>query len=126
MRTAQAAAFGFPNPVMGVASFPVVAAAGALVLSGVRLPRWFWLALQFGVTVGLAFVAWLIVQSLAVIGALCPYCMVVWTVTIAIAWVHHRLQPGRRARRFRRSRTGSGPATRIGAGRALPGGSSWR
>ena len=86
MRTAQAAAFGFPNPVMGVASFPVVAAAGALVLSGVRLPRWFWLALQFGVTVGLAFVAWLIVQSLAVIGALCPYCMVVWTVTIAIAW----------------------------------------
>jgi uncharacterized membrane protein len=86
MRTAQAAAFGFPNPVLGVASFPVVAVAGALVLTGTPLPRWFWLGLQFGATAGLAFVGWLIVQSLVVIGALCPYCMVVWVVTIAVAW----------------------------------------
>ena len=86
MRTAQAAAFGFPNPIIGVATFPVVAVAGALVLAGTPLPRWFWLGLQFGATAGVAFVGWLIVQSLAVIGALCPYCMVVWVVTIAIAW----------------------------------------
>ena len=86
MRTVQAAAFGFPNPILGVAAFPVVAVAGALVLAGTPLPRWFWLGLQFGATAGVAFVGWLIVQSLAVIGALCPYCMVVWVVTIAIAW----------------------------------------
>ncbi len=87
MRTAQAAVFGFPNPILGVASFPVVAMAGALVLAGTPLPRWFWLGLQFGATAGVAFVGWLIVQSLVVIGALCPYCMVVWAVTIAIAWL---------------------------------------
>lgn len=96
MRTAQSAAFGFPNPVIGVAAFPVVAAAGALVLARVALPRWFWLALQFGVTAGLAFIGWLIVQSLVVIGALCPYCMVVWAVVIPIMWftTAHNLAAG--------------------------------
>lgn len=29
---------------------------------------------------------WLIYQSLYVIGALCPYCMAVWAVTIPIFW----------------------------------------
>lgn len=32
------------------------------------------------------FVHWLIVASLYRIHALCPYCMVVWVVTIAIFW----------------------------------------
>jgi uncharacterized membrane protein len=31
-------------------------------------------------------VHWLIVQSLYVIGALCPYCMVVWVCTVVIFW----------------------------------------
>ncbi|ETZ76514.1 vitamin K epoxide reductase family protein [Mycobacterium sp. MAC_011194_8550] len=34
--------------------------------------------------VGAVFVHWLIFQSLYRIGALCPYCMVVWVVTIAL------------------------------------------
>ena len=37
-------------------------------------------------TFGVVFVHWLIFQSLYVIGALCPYCMVVWAVTIPIFW----------------------------------------
>jgi uncharacterized membrane protein len=36
------------------------------------------------VLAGSAFVHWLIFQSLYRIGALCPYCMVVWVVTIAL------------------------------------------
>ena len=55
MRTAQATAFGFPNPLIGVATFPVVATVGALVLSGVALPRWTWLSLQFGSMAGLTY-----------------------------------------------------------------------
>jgi len=31
-------------------------------------------------------VHWLIFQSLYRIGALCPYCMVVWVVTITVFW----------------------------------------
>ena len=52
--------------------------------TGASLPRWFWVGLQVGVTLGVVFVHWLIYQSLYRIGALCPYCMVVWAVTIPI------------------------------------------
>ncbi|GGM66025.1 membrane protein [Micromonospora sonchi] len=84
MTTPQAAAFGIPNPLIGIAGFAVVATLGVLLLAGVRLPGWFWLGLQAGAAFGVVFVHWLIYQSLYVIGALCPYCMVVWVVTIAI------------------------------------------
>ncbi|WP_329791804.1 vitamin K epoxide reductase family protein [Lentzea sp. DG1S-22] len=86
MKTAQAELFGFPNPLLGIAGFAVVTTLGVLLLAGVELPSWVWIGLQVGATAGVAFVHWLIVESLYVIGALCPYCMVVWVVTIPIFW----------------------------------------
>lgn len=86
MESAQASLLGFPNPVIGVAAFPVVIATGAALLAGARLARWYWAGLQAGVTVAMAFVAWLVFQSLYRIGALCPYCMVVWAVVIPLFW----------------------------------------
>ncbi|MDG4825080.1 vitamin K epoxide reductase family protein [Asanoa sp. WMMD1127] len=96
MTTPQAEIFGFPNPVLGLVAFPVVAALGAAVLTGIQLNRLFWLGLQAGGLGGVAFVHWLIVQSLYRIGALCPYCMVVWVATIAIFWsvTVHNLRTG--------------------------------
>ena len=84
MTTPQAEAFGIPNPLIGIAGFAAATTIGVTLLAGVRLPRWFWLGLQAGVTFGVVFVHWLIYQSLYVIDALCPYCMVVWAVTIPI------------------------------------------
>ncbi|UOT08549.1 vitamin K epoxide reductase family protein (plasmid) [Rhodococcus opacus] len=86
MATEQASVFGFPNSLLGIAGFAVVATTGAGLLAGARFARWYWLGLQFGVTAAAVFVHWLIAQSLYVIGALCPYCMVVWAVTIPIFW----------------------------------------
>ncbi|WP_239161401.1 vitamin K epoxide reductase family protein [Acrocarpospora phusangensis] len=86
MNTPQAEAFGFPNPLLGVAGFAIVTTVGVALLAGAALPRWFWLGLQAGVTFGVVFVHWLIYQSLYVIGALCPYCMVVWAVTVPLFW----------------------------------------
>jgi hypothetical protein len=40
--------------------------------------------LAVGTLLGVGFVHWLIFQSLYRIGALCPYCMVVWAVTIPL------------------------------------------
>ena len=96
MRTAQASLLGFPNPVIGLATFPVVAAVGALVLGRVALPRWVWVAVQVGTTAGLLFVHWLIAQTLVVIHALCPYCMVAWVAVIAMFWFTtvHNLRAG--------------------------------
>lgn len=82
MDSPQAAAFGFPNSLLGIAGFAVVATVGAALFAGARFGRWFWSGLQAGVTFGVVFVHWLIFQSLYEIGALCPYCMVVWAVTV--------------------------------------------
>ncbi|MDM4719602.1 vitamin K epoxide reductase family protein [Micromonospora sp. WMMA1363] len=84
MTTSQAQVFGFANPLIGLATFPVVAAVGAATLARARLPRWWWLALQAGAVFGVGFVHWLFFQSLYRIGALCPYCMVVWVVMIVL------------------------------------------
>ena len=96
MKTAQASVPGFPNPVIGLLTFPVVAACGAIVVSGVELPRWVWWALEIGSFAGVLFIHWLIVQSLVVIHALCPYCMVAWVAVIAIFWftTMHNLREG--------------------------------
>jgi uncharacterized membrane protein len=86
MDSAQATAFGFPNPLLGIGAFAVVVTVGVVLLTGYDGPRWFWLGLQLGTTFGVVFVHWLIFSSLYAIGALCPYCMVVWVVTIPIFW----------------------------------------
>jgi len=84
MVTKQAALFGFPNPILGIAAFSVALVAGVLWLGHVELPHWFWLGMSGGLLLGEVFVHWLIVQSLHEIGALCPYCMVVWAVTMPL------------------------------------------
>ena len=86
MTSPQAEAFGFPNPIIGVAAFAVVVTFGVVLLTGYRPPRWVRLGMQLGTTFGVVFVHWLIVASLYRIHALCPYCMVVWAVTIPIFW----------------------------------------
>jgi len=84
--TDQASAFGFPNPIMGLIGNSVVISMGVLLISKVELPRWVWIGLNLGALFGFGFVVWLITQSLYVIGALCPWCMVAWAATIPIFW----------------------------------------
>ncbi len=84
MVTDQGSAFGFPNPVIGLMAFAVVVTLGVLVASGVALPRWVLGGLAGGALLGVVFVHWLAFQSMYRIGALCPWCLVVWTVTLAI------------------------------------------
>lgn len=83
----QGELFGFPNPVLGLAGFVAPIAVGAALLAGARFDRWFWIAFNVGVAGALAFVIWLISQSIFVLGTLCPWCMVVWAVTIPLFWV---------------------------------------
>jgi uncharacterized membrane protein len=84
MTTPQAAALGFPNSLIGIAAFTVVAVTGVLAIAKVPLPQWYWIGLTAGTVAGTAFVHWLIFQSLYRIGALCPYCMVVWVATVSL------------------------------------------
>jgi uncharacterized membrane protein len=84
MTSKAGALFGFPNPLLGLAGFPVVVVTGALLLGRTALPRWYWRGLQVGVLLAAVFITWLQTQSLYVIGALCLWCMLVWAVTIPV------------------------------------------
>lgn len=86
MRSDQANAFGFPNPFIGLGAFPVIAVIGGAILAGAKFKRWFWLGLNFGLLFAVGFVHWLFFQSTYRIGALCPYCIAVWMVSITSFW----------------------------------------
>ncbi len=86
MKSDQSDVFGFTNPFLGLAAFPVLITVGVAMLAGGVFKRWFWLAVQAGALFGLFFVHWLFFQSVYRIGTLCPFCMVVWVITITIFW----------------------------------------
>ena len=82
----QGCVFGFPNPVLGLAGFVAPIAVGVALLARATFARWFWIAFNVGVTGALAFCIWLMSQSIFSLGTLCPWCMVVWSVTILMFW----------------------------------------
>ncbi|OBG94054.1 hypothetical protein A5697_02830 [Mycobacterium sp. E3251] len=84
MVTPQASVLGFPNPLLGLGAFTVVVVTGLLAVTKVPLPQWYWIGLTIGLVIGAGFVHWLIYESLYSIGALCPYCMVVWAATMTL------------------------------------------
>lgn len=83
----QGAVFGFPNPVIGLGGFVAPIAVGVALLAGARFAGWFWITFNVGLAGALGFVIWLISQSIYVLGTLCPWCILVWSVTIPLFWV---------------------------------------
>jgi uncharacterized membrane protein len=83
----QGAVFGFPNPLLGVSGFVAPIAVGVALLAGARFARWFWWLFNLGLAGALALVIWLIGQSIYVLNVLCPWCMLVWVVTIPLFFV---------------------------------------
>lgn len=84
VNTAQASVFGFPNSLIGIATFSVLITLGILSLRSVELPKWVLLGVASGSGVATVFVSWLAYQSIFVIGALCAYCIVAWGMTLPI------------------------------------------
>ncbi|MGM0385111.1 MAG: vitamin K epoxide reductase family protein [Actinomycetota bacterium] len=75
---------GLPNAVLGTGAFGALVGVGLMFAAGGRVRRWMWWLLSGIVLGGLAFVVWLAYQSVAVIGSLCPYCVVTWLVVILV------------------------------------------
>jgi uncharacterized membrane protein len=80
----QASLFGFPNAFLGLITEPVVITIAVAGLAGVRFPRWFMLTAQGVYLLGLIFAYWLFAQSFFVIGALCPWCLLVTASTTTV------------------------------------------
>jgi len=86
MVTEQASIFGFSNSVVGIAGFASVITVGFTMLAGARLKRWFWLCVQLGMAFGLGVALWLFSQGVYKIGAVCPYCALIWMTMIVLFW----------------------------------------
>ncbi|MVO88912.1 hypothetical protein GPA10_30190 [Streptomyces sp. p1417] len=86
MKSEQAAAFGFPNPMLGLAAYAVVCCVGAGLLAGARFPAWYWLTFHAGAAFGVVFCGWLQFQSLYRINALCLWCCLAWAATLVLFW----------------------------------------
>lgn len=86
MNTWQGNLLGFPNMLLGIAGFAGLSGLGVALVAGAVFPRWLWRGLWAGVAAGFCFTVWLISQCLYEIGALCPWCMIVWVVMIPLFW----------------------------------------
>ncbi len=77
----QGEVFGFPNPLLGIASFSMLFAIGVMLFSGGRSRKPLWLLVNLGTLGSFIFIVWFIYQSMFRIGSLCIYCMITWIVT---------------------------------------------
>lgn len=77
--------FGFPNAFIGLMAEPVVICVAIAGLSGVKFGRKFMFAAQIGYTLGFIFAFVLLYISYFIIGALCPWCLLV-TLTTTLVW----------------------------------------
>lgn len=82
--TWQANLLGFPNAFLGLIAEPVVITIAVASLARVKFPRGFMLAAQVVYTIGVVFAYWLFFQSMFVINALCPWCLLVTLSTTLV------------------------------------------
>ena len=110
LNSPQGSILGFPNPIIGLGAWIAPIVVGVALLAGARFARWFWVLFWLGFVGAISFVVWLISQSIFVLGTLCPWCMVTWSVVIpsflavtAYVIAEGALPLGAGARRFGRS-----------------------
>jgi len=80
----QSAALGVPNALLGSMAFSVLTATGIAILAGGRLARVYWLLLLAGSAFAAVAITWFQYQAFVNLRGLCPYCLVVWAVTIPV------------------------------------------
>lgn len=81
----SASLWGFPNSFLGLIAEPVVITVAIAGLAGIKFPRAFMATAQFFYTLGFIFALYLLYTSYFVIGALCPWCLLV-TLTTTLVW----------------------------------------
>jgi uncharacterized membrane protein len=86
MKTEQASLLGVPNTVFGLVAFTMLGTLGFILSTGVRLKRWIWALAQVAALAGILFMHYLFFQGVYRINAICPWCFIVWMITIPVFW----------------------------------------
>lgn len=80
----------YPNAFFGIAAESVFCTIAVIGLARMRMARWFAACTWFGALAALAYSYWLTSQSLFVINALCPWCLVLcFATTVQFMAVSH-------------------------------------
>jgi len=80
----QSSLLGFPNSFLGLMLEPVIMTVAIAGLALVAFPRLFMRVAHIGYGLGLVFALWLLSQSMFVIHALCPWCLLVTISTVTV------------------------------------------
>ena len=84
------AGLSFPNAFFGIAAESVFVTIAVIGLAKVAVPRWFALCTWLGGLAALAYSYWLTTQSLFVINAMCPWCLVLmFSTTVQFMALSH-------------------------------------
>ena len=86
MKTEQASLFGVPNTIFGLIAFSMLFTFGFLLASDAKVKRGVWIGAQIAATVGVASMLYLFFQGVYRINAICPWCFLVWIITIPTFW----------------------------------------
>lgn len=86
MKTEQASLFGVPNTVFGLVAYSMLFTFGVLLAGGAKVKKWVWLGAQVAAVAGVIFMHYLFFQGVYRINAICPWCFVVWMITIPTFW----------------------------------------
>jgi uncharacterized membrane protein len=78
---------GFTNSILGMVLFtgPVFAGVGGIASPG-GMRAWYWRTFSLFVLGGFALVHVFAYRSIFEFGSLCPWCMIVWLMTIPLFW----------------------------------------
>jgi uncharacterized membrane protein len=86
MKTAQASLLGVPNTIFGLIAFSMLFTFGLMLAAGAIVKKWIWLGAQIVATAGVLFMNYLFYQGVFRIHVICPWCFVIWMITIPIFW----------------------------------------
>lgn len=86
MKTEQASLWGVPSTIFSLVAFSMLLTFGFLLAGGAQVKRWVWIGAQVAATTGVIFMHYLFFQSVYRINAICPWCFVVWMITIPTFW----------------------------------------
>jgi uncharacterized membrane protein len=86
MQTEQASLLGMPNTLFGLIAYSMLFTFGVLLASGAVVKKWVWVLAQMAATIGVIFMHYLFFQGVYRINAICPWCFIVWMITIPTFW----------------------------------------